>query len=67
MIGGAELYRQTLSQATRLELTEVHADVPGDTHFPTFDRSLWRETARQDHAADERHAFAFGFVTLLRS
>ena len=66
VIGGAELYRQTLPLASRLELTRVHARVEGDTHFPDYDTAQWRETARVDHAADERHAHAYSFITLAR-
>ncbi|GAC1634737.1 MAG: dihydrofolate reductase [Nevskia sp.] len=67
IIGGAELYRQTLPIATRLELTQVHAVVDGDAFFPALDPAAWRESAREDHAADERHALAYSFVTLLRN
>ncbi|MDB5976588.1 MAG: dihydrofolate reductase [Nevskia sp.] len=66
VIGGAELYRQTLPLASRLELTRVHAQVEGDTHFPDYDATQWRETARVDHVADERHAHAYSFLTLDR-
>jgi len=66
VIGGAQLYRQLLSQADRLYLTEVDAQVDGDAQFPPFDRALWREISREAHAADERHAYPFAFVTLDR-
>jgi dihydrofolate reductase len=66
VIGGAELYRQALPQAGRLELTLVHAAVAGDTFFPPYDAAQWRELARSDHAADERHAHAYSFVSLVR-
>ncbi|WP_029921279.1 dihydrofolate reductase [Nevskia soli] len=66
VIGGAELYRQTLPLASRLELTRVHAQVEGDTRFPDYDAKQWRETSRVDHAADERHAHAYSFLTLDR-
>ena len=66
VIGGAELYRQTLPLASRLELTRVHAQIEGDTHFPDYDTQQWRETARVDHAPDERHAHAYSFLTLDR-
>jgi dihydrofolate reductase len=67
VIGGAGVFRETLPRARRIELTEVHARLTGDTWFPEFDRGQWRETARSEHAADARHAHAFGFVTLERS
>jgi dihydrofolate reductase len=66
VIGGAQLYAQALPLATRLYLTEVHATVAGDTHFPALERSEWQETGRERHGADERHAHAFSFVVLER-
>jgi dihydrofolate reductase len=66
VIGGAQLYAQALPLAARLYLTEVHATVTGDTYFPTLERDNWQETAREPHAADERHAHAFSFVVLER-
>jgi dihydrofolate reductase len=66
VIGGAELYRQTLAHAQRLYLTEVHATLEGDTWFPDFDRTQWIERVRERHEADERHAYVYSFVTLDR-
>ena len=66
VIGGAEIFRLCWPIVGRLELTEVHADIEGDTVLEGFDRRDWRETARVTHAADDRHAFAFDFVTLAR-
>lgn len=66
VIGGAELFQQTLPLADRLELTQVHASVPGDTFFPTFSTTDWKETAREDHVGDARHEHAYSFVTLER-
>jgi len=62
VIGGAELYRQCLPRAAVLHLTEVHADVEGDTRFPAWDRAAFRETWREEHAPDDRHAHAYAFV-----
>jgi dihydrofolate reductase len=66
VIGGAEVFSLSWPVIGRLELTEVHADVPGDTRLEGFDRNLWRETFREERAADERHACPFSFVTLER-
>ncbi len=66
LIGGAELYRQLLPEVSRIHLTRVHARLEGDTHFPPLDARQWRESAREDHGADERHAYAFSFITLDR-
>ena len=61
VIGGAELFRSCLPRATRLHLTRVHADIPGDVYWPGSDTGQWRLTERESHAADERHAHAYTF------
>ncbi|HEX6227376.1 MAG TPA: dihydrofolate reductase [Chryseolinea sp.] len=62
IIGGAEIYKLGLPYANRLYLTEINAEIDGDTFFPEYDKTQWRETSRQHHAKDERHAFSFDFV-----
>jgi len=67
IIGGAAVYRQTAHLADRLCLTCVD-NIPAetDTFFPEIDPKQWRETFREHHDADERHAFAYDFVNLER-
>jgi dihydrofolate reductase len=62
-IGGAELFRVALPRAKRLHITEIAAEFPGDTFFPLYDRSVWRETAREEHPASGDIAFDYAFVT----
>ena len=63
VIGGGEIYVLTLPIATHLHLTFVDTEVSGaDAFFPRFDAGIWRQTSRESHAADSRHAFAFDFV-----
>lgn len=66
IIGGADIFQLFLPAADRLELTEVLADIPGDTTMPDpRGGGSWREVGREDHpAADGRPAFRF--VTLDR-
>ncbi len=66
VVGGAELYALALPRATRLYLTLVDAEVEGDVLFPPIEPAQWREVAREPHAADERHAYPFAFVTMER-
>ncbi|HEU0100176.1 MAG TPA: dihydrofolate reductase [Allosphingosinicella sp.] len=66
VIGGAEIFRLFEPLATAVELTEIHGAVEGDTFLPPFDRSVWRETSREDHAADGGRP-AFSFVCLVRA
>ncbi len=68
VIGGGELYALTIPMAARLHLTHVDAAVEGcDAFFPAFDAAQWRVVAREAHAADDRHAFAFEFVDYARA
>lgn len=65
VIGGAEIYRQWLDRAGRLEITEVHARPDGDTHF-TIDRAQWDETSRVRHHAGPDDSADFSYVTYRR-
>ncbi|MFY8037137.1 MAG: dihydrofolate reductase [Cyclobacteriaceae bacterium] len=62
IIGGSEIYQLAMPYASRLYLTEIQTELEGDTFFPSFDKTEWRETSRKHHPADERHRFAFDFV-----
>lgn len=66
VIGGGEIYRLLIDQATDLHLTWVDAEVEADTYFPEVDPLRWQEVESQVHPADERHAFAFRFVHYTR-
>lgn len=65
VIGGASVYKEALPIADRLCLTCVH-DTPAeaDTFFPEIDSSHWRETMREEHDTDERHAYRYAFVDM---
>lgn len=66
IIGGAEIYALSLPRASCIELTRVHAQIEGDTHFPVLPADVWREVASTSHPADERNAHPTSFVTLER-
>ena len=65
-IGGAEIFQLLMPLATRIHLTRIDADIPGDTVFPPIDQSQWVQTDTRQLAADERNAFGMTFVTLER-
>jgi len=64
IIGGAQIYAQALPLAARIELTLVQADFAGDTMMPPFDKNVWRETARENHATPG--GLGYAYVTLER-
>jgi dihydrofolate reductase len=66
VIGGAELYRQTLERAERMYLTLVKTEVDGDALFPDIQPQQWRELEHASHRADEKNEYDYDFVTLER-
>ena len=61
IVGGESIYREAMPLATRLVLTEVDQHIEdGDTFFPHFERSAWRESAREAHPG-----YAFTVLTRL--
>lgn len=66
IIGGVDIYRLALPSAGRLEVTEVHTEVEGDTHFPVVDASVWQETARTRHPASADDSADYSYVTYRR-
>jgi dihydrofolate reductase len=65
-IGGGELYRAAMDDATFAYLTEIAADVPGDTTFPPLDPAAWQETSREPHVAEGPDGYDYAFVTYQR-
>lgn len=66
VIGGTSLFEAALPTADVIHLTEVDADVEGDTYFPQIDRDQWRETEVSRHEPDARHSYGFRIVRLER-
>lgn len=59
VIGGCRLFAESLPIAAGLELTEIHKDYPGDTWFPEYDRSKWREVKRETRTAADGTRFDY--------
>jgi dihydrofolate reductase len=66
VIGGAEVYAHWMPCAGRLEVTEVHAQPEGDTHFAAIIASEWQEVARVQNPAGPDDSAAFSYVTYRR-
>jgi dihydrofolate reductase len=62
ILGGGEIYRQSLALADRLVITEVKTTIEGDTYFPEIETSAWKEVSRDEHTSDDRHAYDYAFV-----
>ena len=63
IIGGGNVYEQTMEIADQLEVTLVKADLKADTYFPKIDLKKWRKVNEVCHQKDEKHAYDFCFQT----
>ncbi|MFM2232851.1 MAG: hypothetical protein RJB31_1552, partial [Bacteroidota bacterium] len=67
IIGGGDIYKQSITIADRIYMTRVHAHYPdADTFFPTIDESLFKIADAVEMPADEKHAQAYRFETWQR-
>ena len=66
VIGGTEIFAQTMGLADRLEITHVHAQPEGDVYFPLIDLERWREVARSEQPAGPADDANVSFVTYRR-
>jgi len=66
ILGGAEIYKQALSIADKLDLTFVHHSFDADAFFPEIDFNNWIETSREDFKSDEKNKYDYSFVTYLK-
>ena len=63
IMGGGNIYEQTMEIADKLEVTLVKADLEADTYFPKIDVKRWRKINEVCHQKDEKHAYDFCFQT----
>lgn len=66
IIGGNAVFAETLPQAAKLEITEVHGSPEGDAFFPPFDKSEWKETLRDGPHQNANDSLPYTFVTYER-
>lgn len=62
VIGGGNLYRQAILLADKLVVTEVKANVYGDTYFPEIDRKCFKEISRLKNIQEEGDEYAYDIV-----
>lgn len=61
IIGGGEIYQQTLPLTQRVYLTRVHTTLEGDTFYPGINEADWQLLSQLDFNADEKHGYAYSF------
>jgi dihydrofolate reductase len=66
IVGGAELYAQSLPLVDTLYITEIQQDVEGDAHFPAFDKAEWQEVSREVRSQETPQPLEYHFVCYRR-
>lgn len=66
IIGGADIYNQSIDFADKIELTRVHANFEADAFFPEINLNDWKLIFEEKHAQDEKHNFDFTFQTFVK-
>ena len=60
IIGGGEIYKQSIAIANRIYLTKVHTEIDGDTFFPDLNND-WKMISNRDFKSDEKNKFDHSF------
>ncbi|MES2575107.1 MAG: dihydrofolate reductase [Bacteroidota bacterium] len=66
IIGGGEIYTQSIHFADQLDITRVHHSFDADVYFPEIDSKIWELTSETFNPKDERHLFDYTFQTFVR-
>ena len=66
VIGGGEIYKQSMEIADKIYITRVHATLDGDTFFPEIDTDKWELVFEEFHTKDEKHDYDFTFLTYVK-
>lgn len=62
ILGGAEIYKQAMNLADQLDVTLIHQEFQADAFFPEIDKSIWKESFREDFKANEKNKYDYSFV-----
>ena len=66
IIGGAQIYKQAINIADKLEITYVYNNFDADVFFPKIDLTIWKEIARETFEPDNKNKYHYSFVTYKR-
>lgn len=66
IIGGGQIYKQSIEIADKIELTRIHTTVEADTFFPEIDEDIWEVIQSEYHPKDEKHKHDFTYLTFVK-
>ena len=67
IIGGGEIYKLGFKYVDKLYITEIYAEVDGNTYFPEWNKRDWKEISRISHPSDEKHEYSFDYVIYMKN
>jgi dihydrofolate reductase len=67
IIGGGQIYKQSIDNADKIELTRVHTTIDADTFFPEIDTEKWKLINEEFHSKDEKHQYDFTYLTYVKA
>ena len=67
ILGGANVYSQTIGDANKIYITRVHhVFEDADAFFPVIDENKWKLVSNQDFSKDDKHAYDYSFQLWMR-
>jgi len=66
IIGGGEIYKQSMAIANSIYLTRVHANFDADTFFPEINQEQWKQVSNENFSKDGKHIFDYSFQKWVR-
>jgi dihydrofolate reductase len=66
VIGGGQIYKQTINLVDKLEITKVHTNIDAEVYFPEIDNNIWKLVFEEHRYKDEKHAFDYSFQTFTK-
>lgn len=66
IIGGGEIYKQSLNLSDKLDITLVHQSFEADVYFPEIDPEIWELSSETFNPKDEKHLYDYTFQTFIR-
>lgn len=61
IVGGSQIFKETIKSARRIYMTRIHTHIDGDIHFTAIDDISWKCTSKRRCFADEKHAYDYTF------
>ena len=62
IIGGEEIFRQSMDIADKIYLTRIHQSFEGDAFFPELDATKWELVSKEDRQPDEKNLYLYSFL-----